>query len=308
MPKELFPVPIVFIIFNRPDLALRTFIEIAKIKPYKLLVIGDGPRLNVAGEEAKVLEARAILERVDWECEVLSNFSKDNLGCRSRVASGLDWVFGLVDEAIILEDDCLPSPSFFLFCKEMLQKYRYHFEIGMISGSNFQRGNCRGNGDYYFSKYMHIWGWATWSNRWRDFYDIDMNAWPAFKDSKDFLNIASSESNKRYWRRIFEKVYQGKINTWDYQWLFTNWLHKRLSIIPNQNLISNIGFGDDATHTKIESHLSNLSLGSLTFPLIHPNKIEANLIADQFTEKNDYSRTMFDLFKMIVKKLQKIFA
>ncbi len=307
MAKALFPVPIAFIVFNRPDVTLRTFSEIAKIKPAKLLVIGDGPRSNVPGEEKRVRDTRAILDQVDWDCEVLTNFSEENLGCKKRVSSGLDWVFALVDEAIILEDDCLPTPSFFLFCQEMLEKYRNYPEVGMISGANFQRGISRGDGDYYFSKYMHIWGWATWRNRWRNFYDVDMKAWPTFRESKDFLLTTSNATNKRYWKRIFEKVYRGKINTWDYQWLFANWLHKRISIIPNANLISNIGFGEAATHTKIESQLSNLPVQDLIFPLKHPNSIEVNVAADQFTEKHDYSRTPLDLLRKAVKKSLGIF-
>ena len=130
MPEELFPIPVVFIIFNRPDVALRTFSEIAKVKPKKLLVIGDGPRSNVPGEEVKVLEARSIIDKVDWNCEVLTNFSAENLGCKRRVASGLDWVFGLVEEAIILEDDCLPNQSFFYSAKKCLRSIVMTLKLG----------------------------------------------------------------------------------------------------------------------------------------------------------------------------------
>jgi hypothetical protein len=307
MLKELFPVPVVFIIFNRPDEALRTFSEIAKIKPSKLLIIGDGPRRNVPGEEAKVLEARAIIDSVDWDCEVLTHFSEENLGCKHRVASGLDWAFGLVEEAIILEDDCLPSHSFFLFCREMLEKYRNHSEVGMIAGINFQKGARRGNADYYFSKYMHIWGWATWSNRWRNYYDVQMKDWPTFRDSKEFLNITSSLSNRNFWVNIFDKVYRGEIGTWDYQWVFVNWLHKRFCIIPNINLISNIGFGQGATHTKVENALSNLPAHEMSFPLKHPDLVEVNVQADEFTEKNYFSFSVLDLLKKVVNKLLRVF-
>lgn len=307
MGDDLFPIPVAFIIFNRPDVTLRTFSEIAKIKPAKLLVIGDGPRSSIPEEKKKVLDTRAILAQVDWDCEVLTNFSEENLGCKKRVSSGLDWVFGLVDEAIILEDDCLPAPSFFQFCQEMLDKYRDHAEVGMISGANFQRGIARGDGDYYFSKYAHIWGWATWSNRWRNIYDVDMRVWPTFKSSKDFLEVTSGLSNKRYWERIFEKVYRGQINTWDYQWLFANWLHKRISIIPNANLISNIGFGQGATHTMVENELSNLPAQEISFPLKHPDSVEVNILADQFTEQYYFSSGIIDLLKKIPNKLQKVF-
>lgn len=307
MAEDIFSVPIAFIIFNRPEVTLRTFSEIAKIKPEKLLVIGDGPRKGVPGEDERVQEARAIIERVDWNCDVITNYSEVNMGCKRRVSTGLDWVFSQVNEAIILEDDCLPNHSFFMFSKEMLEKYRNCPEIGMISGANFQKGNKRGDGDYYFSKYTHIWGWATWSDRWRNAYDVDMLAWPSFRTSKDFLDITNSASNKRYWEVMFEKVYRGKIDTWDYQWLFANWLQKRRSIIPNSNLISNIGFGREATHTKIESKISGLPIQEIAFPLKHPNSIEVNVIADQFTERNDYATGIFILLKKVINRLQWIF-
>lgn len=307
MAEDLFPVPVAFIVFNRPDVALRTFSEIAKMKPAKLLVIGDGPRSNLPGEERKVLDTRAILEQVDWDCEVLTNFSEKNLGCKKRVSSGLDWVFGLVDEAIVLEDDCVPSRSFFLFCQEMLEKYRNQSQVGMISGINFQQGERRGSGDYYFSKYMHIWGWATWSNRWRGYYDVDMRDWPKFRNSNEFSELASSGSNKRYWEKIFEKVYQGRIDTWDYQWVFANWMRKRLCIIPNVNLISNIGFGQGATHTKVENELSNLPAQEISFPLRYPDLIEANVLADQFTEQQYFSSGISDLLKKVITKLGGVF-
>jgi len=302
MAEDLFSVPVVLIIFNRPEVTLRTFSEIARIKPRKLLVIGDGARKGVPGEDKRVLEARKIISRVDWNCEVVTNFSEENLGCKRRVSTGLDWVFSLVKEAIILEDDCLPNHSFFIFCQEMLEKYRSYPEVGMISGVNFQKGNRRGDGDYYFSKYMHIWGWATWSDRWQNSYDVNMRSWPSFRKSKDFLEITKSPSNKRYWEAIFEKVYRGKIDTWDYQWLFANWLHKRCSIIPNSNLISNIGFGAGATHTKIETLLSNVPFQDLAFPLTHPNLVKVDEFADLFTAKNYFSMSVFDLLKKVVKK------
>lgn len=302
MTEVLFPVPIVFIVFNRPEVTLRTFSEIARIKPKKLLLIADGPRKSVIGEDKRVLETRAIISKIDWNCEVVTNFSDENLGCKRRVSSGLDWAFNLVNEAIILEDDCLPNQSFFIFCQEMLEKYRSYPEVGMISGVNFQKGRRRGDGDYYFSKYMHIWGWATWSDRWNNSYDVDMRTWPSFKKSKDFMEITKNKAIKRYWESIFEKVYRGKMDTWDYQWLFANWLHKRCSVIPNSNLISNIGFGDGATHTKIESVISSLPVQEIMFPIKHPNVIEVNVIADQLTEKNYFSMGFFNLLKKVANK------
>lgn len=302
MAEDLFSVPIAFIIFNRPEVTLRIFSEIAKIKPKKLLVIGDGQRKGVPGEDIRVQETRAIIESVDWNCEVITNYSEINMGCKRRVSTGLDWVFSQVNEAIILEDDCLPNHSFFMFSQEMLEKYRSCPEIGMIAGINFQKGVQRGDADYYFSKYMHIWGWATWSDRWRNCYDVDIKEWPEFSKSSEYAALTASPENGRYWSNIFNRVYRGEIDTWDYQWAFANWLHNRICIIPNFNLISNIGFGAGATHTKIENPLSNLPVINITFPLKHPDCIKINLEADRFTEMNYFSE---NILRKMVKFLQK---
>lgn len=167
--------PVAFFIFNRPVLTEIVFEAIAKAKPKKLLVVADGPRF--AEEEEKCQKARAaVIDKINWECEVLTNFSDRNQGCKYRVSSGLDWVFSEVEEAIILEDDCLPAPSFFRFCETLLARYRDDERVMTISGDNFQLGNSRTEYSYYFSKYTHIWGWASWRRAWQH-YDVDMKSW-----------------------------------------------------------------------------------------------------------------------------------
>ena len=143
--------PVCFIIFNRPDVTERVFQVIRQAKPPKLLVVADGARANKIGEQEKCLATRAIIHQVDWNCEVLTNYSDVNLGCRKRIYTGLDWVFSQVEEAIILEDDCLPDPSFFRFCEELLEEYRHNTKIMLVSGQNLQFGQKRRNYSYYFS-------------------------------------------------------------------------------------------------------------------------------------------------------------
>lgn len=276
--------PVAFIIFNRPDTTERVFSEIAKTKPPKLLVVSDGPRANRPGEAEKVSTARAIIKRVDWECEVLTNFSEVNLGCKRRVSSGLDWVFEQVEEAIILEDDCLPDPTFFRFCQELLERYRHDQRIGMISGDNFQFGNRRNNDSYYFSKYVHIWGWASWRDRWVGSYDVSMAKWPRIRDEGWLADMVGNTREAAYWQKIFERVYRGEIDTWDYQWGFANLVEGRMSILPAVNMISNIGFDENATHTTSNSDLANLARNPMGFPLMHPLGVFKNIQADQFTE------------------------
>lgn len=284
--------PVAFIIFNRPDTTARVFAEIAKAKPPKLLVVADGARANKQGEAEKVAATRAIIDKVDWPCEVLINYSDINLGCKNRVSSGIDWVFEQVPEAIILEDDCLPDPSFFRFCEEMLVKYRDDQRIGMISGDNFQFGCKRGEASYYFSRFTHIWGWASWRRAWQ-FSDKNIAIWIEFRDNYWQLSSVSSKAEFDYWTKTFQTVYDSKIDTcWDYQWTLVNWSQSMMTILPNTNLISNIGFGADATHTHGASIYANLKTTAIDFPLIHPKAVISHHKADAFTAKGMFTTSL----------------
>lgn len=278
--------PVAFIIFNRPDTTERVFEKIRQSKPPKLLIVADGPRGDRPGEVNKCASARAVIERVDWDCEVLKNYSNVNMGCKQRVSSGLNWVFDTVEEAIILEDDCLPHPTFFRFCEELLEKYRYDERIGMISGDNFQFGRKRTIYSYYFSHFNHIWGWASWRRAWQE-YDINMKLWPKINEGEWLLDILGDKITVKSWKQIFESVYQGKIDTWDYQWTFACWMNNFLTLLPSVNLISNIGFGIASTFT-IDNNdkRANLSIQEMHFPLYHPPYIIRDTKADKFTYRN----------------------
>lgn len=288
--------PVALLVFNRPELTAQVFAAIREARPPRLLVVADGPRPGRQDDLVKCAEVRRIVEQVDWSCEVLQNYSLENMGCRMRVSSGLDWVFGQVEEAIILEDDCLPEASFFRFCQELLEYYRDDKRIGMVSGDNFQ-GGVRYTGDsYYFSKYYHVWGWATWKNRWTGYYDADMKKWPAVRNSSWLSNVLGTKSESLAWKKKFEKVFSGKIDTWDYQWVFTNWLQGRLCILPSLNLISNIGFTADATHTKVSNSLDNIERYVMPFPLKHPQIVTINTIADR---KSQHVSTGSSFFRFV---------
>jgi hypothetical protein len=266
--------PVVFLIFNRPETTRKVFAEIAKAKPSKLLVVADGSRPNCFGEAEKCAETRSIIERVDWDCEVLTNYSEVNLGCKSRIASGLDWVFSIVEEAIILEDDCLPNETFFRFCEELLKRYRDDERIMSISGTNQRFDKLRTQDSYYFSRYNHIWGWATWRRAWQ-YYDSQMRLWPRIKEEGWLKDIFKEPRLVKFWEKNFESAYAETWNTWDWQWLFACWVQSGLSILPRVNLISNIGFGENATTTMdINSKLAQaakLPVRPMDFPLQHPS-------------------------------------
>ena len=283
--------PVCFIIFNRPDVTEQVFQKIRQAQPPKLLVIADGARANKAGEEEKCAATRAIINQVDWECEVLTNYSDINLGCRKRIYSGLDWVFSQVEEAIILEDDCLPHPSFFRYCEELLENYRHNSRIMLVSGQNLQFGQKTRSYSYYFSRYNHCWGWATWKRAWQ-YYDDTMALWPQVRDENWLFDILQDEQAFRYWSATFQGMYEG-FDTWDYPWLFACYINQGLSVLPNINLVSNIGFGKEGTHaTDSNSILSNIPVEEIQFPLKHPPFIIRDILADNFTERTFYSGTL----------------
>lgn len=285
--------PIAFIIFNRPDLTARVFESIRKARPKKILIIADGPRTQKQGEAEACEKTRAIVESVDWPCEVLKNYSDVNLGCRQRVTSGLSWVFEQVEEAIILEDDCLPDPSFFPFCEELLNRYRNEPQVWSISGDNLQFLKKRTKDSYYFSQFPHIWGWATWRRVWKQ-YDAAISKWPEYSKSPEFRARFSSQAARDFWSTNFENIRHNRVDTWDYQFTFASFFANALHCIPSNNLISNIGFRNDATHTLSENTpLANLPVSAVTFPLQHPSNIEQNQKADHFVQTRLYSRSLW---------------
>jgi len=273
--------PVALIIFNRPDKTKKVFEQIRNAKPSKLLIIADGARSNVAGEDKLCKEVKSIVENVDWDCTVFKDYATENLGCKDRPTTGLKWVFEHTDKAIILEDDCLPHPSFFQYCQKLLEHYEDDERVNIISGSNFFSELSDKKESYYFSIFHHFWGWATWKRSWEN-YDIEMINWPKLKAKHYIEGIVKHKQSAKYWETLFDEVYTNKLsNAWDYQWIYSSWINYGVAIIPSNNLISNIGFGEDATHTKDPGNIrSNVRAEGIEFPLIHPAKVERNVGAD----------------------------
>jgi hypothetical protein len=296
--------PVVFIIFNRPDTTRRVFEEIRKAKPKKLYIIADGPRDNNTEDDELCEYTREVVEKVDWDCVVHKNYSKINLGTRARPSSGLEWVFSKTDDAIILEDDCLPHPFFFAYCQNLLEHHRNNHNVNMISGSNFISKYSNKNYSYYFSVFHHFWGWATWKRSW-ELFDLEMKSWPELKRSKLLYQIIPDNKSAKYWETLFDEVYTGKINSsWDYQWYYSSWKNKNLAIIPSVNLISNIGFGQEATHTKNPNHIrANIQLEDIQFPLIHPPRVQSDVKADMIEAKKLFRFKGNEKIKRNVKKI-----
>ena len=266
--KENFNTPILFLIFNRPDVTQKVFDVIRKVKPKKIFIAADGPRLNKKGEYNKCLETRKIVDQIDWACEVKTLFRDKNLGCKVAVSSAITWFFDNVSEGIILEDDCLPNESFFRYCEYLLNKYRNDEKVFMISGDNFLPESLKIKESYYFTNFPHIWGWASWKRAWSK-YDMGMNKLDDFIKNNKIEYFIDNKHTRNYFLERFKDVKLNLINTWDYQWVYTIWNNNGLSIAPNYNLVSNIGFGNESTNTSNENCIfSKTKTQELQFPII----------------------------------------
>lgn len=278
-----FDIPILFLIFNRPHTTKEVFNEIARVKPSRLYLASDGPRSERPYEAEIVKSIRDyVIENINWECEVLTRFNDQNLGCKVAVSSAIDWFFSNEEEGIILEDDCLPSPTFFRFCEENLKKYKADKRVWHISGGNFNEGWLRNPQEsYYFGGiYGSIWGWATWADRWHH-YDVKMESYGQYLKGqiteKDIYDGSEAVADRL---KIIKKSFYG-YDTWDFQWVWARWINSGLTINPARNLVKNIGFGEDATHTKLIDRKALLNADDMTFPLKHPKFV----IRDAKTEK-----------------------
>jgi hypothetical protein len=278
--------PVAFIIFKRPDTTQKVLEVIRQAKPSKLFVIADGPRHDHKCEVEKCAATRAIIDQVDWDCEVLKNYSPTNLGCGQRVSSGLDWVFENVEEAIILEDDCIPHPSFFPFCEELLEFYKHDERIMSIGGLSIPYKKNQAEYSYHFSLYPRIWGWATWRRAWK-YFDLDMKLWTEFRNENLLAFLFKDNRTVNHWTKIFQNAYDKSKNIWGYQWTFACWFQNGLTILPSVNLVRNIGFGEDATNTiSLDQSRSHLPLEKINFPLRHPPFIIRDTPSEEWLQNN----------------------
>ena len=239
--KQKLKTAVLFLVFNRIDTTKQSFEEIRKVRPPMLYIAADGSRKDMDGEVAIVKEVRDyVLNNIDWPCEVKTLFRDVNLGCGRAVSEAITWFFENEEMGIILEDDCVPSQSFFYFCEMLLGKYKDDQRIMHIGGTNFQDGIIRGDGSYYFSKMYHHWGWAGWRRAWK-YFDFKMEHFPKFKELNEISNIWHDKETQNYFIKIFQDVYDGRVDTWDYQCYYAYYLQNGLAIIPNVNMVSNVG-------------------------------------------------------------------
>lgn len=278
--------PVLFVIFNRPETTERVFSAIRQYQPDVLYVAADGPREGRENEAQLCATTRAIVNEVDWECEVKTLFKDKNVGCGIGVSSAITWFFEHEEYGIILEDDCLPDASFFLYCEELLIRYKEDISVSQIAGASFLNNVIRGSGSYYFSHFSGIWGWATWRRSWENF-TFDLDDVDEMFESGKLDHVFQSKAEKSFWfKKLKKESLKLVYDTWDYQWLFNQWKNSTMGISPNCNLISNIGFDTASTHLFLKDSMRDPQVNRpIEFPLIHPSK-KIDSYADGYIYKN----------------------
>ena len=293
---------VLLVIFNRPDTTKEVLSALRANKPGRVYVSCDGPRPGNGTDPDRISRTIKTVEReLDWPCDIRYRILENNLGCKDGVSSAISWLFENEEDGIILEDDCVPGPDFLPYCAELLDRYKDVDRVGHIGGYNCQYGRRRGGASYYFSQYFHVWGWATWRRAWKG-YDPGIVDLDSFLAERSLEKLFSRPSIRSFWEDNFRAATQPEFNTWDYQWVYQNFMQDRLAVVPQANLIRNIGFGSGATHTGT-AKVRIPPLERLDFPLRHPSSIIPDREADDFTYRHELGMGRFHDLKHGIKKI-----
>jgi len=301
MSRILNDVPILFLVFNRPDTTKQVFERISEAKPKRLYVASDGSREGRDGEAQRVAEVRDIATNVDWDCEVITLFRSKNLGCEKAVGGAISWFFQHEEAGIILEDDCVVDLSWFDFASEALQNYRENPEVMSVSALSNLGPNYKPDQDYVFSKYPLCWGWASWRRAWEN-YDARMHDWPELRKGRWLAEFPHEGFLfESYWREIFDRVYSGQMNSWAYRWTYSCWKVGGYSIIPSENFVENIGFDANATHTGTDVYgFSKLKVGHIKPRISTRNEIAINPEVEKRIGKYQHGISLNNYFRRAI--------
>ena len=299
-----YSVPILLIAFNRPDHISKVLDALRHLQPQTIFVAADGPRLGHQTDAIRCSAVRRIVaEQIDWPCQIQTRFSPINLGCRTGVEQAIDWFFTEVEEGVILEDDVLPNQDFFWYCEELLARYRFDQRVGSISGNCFLPQETSLQESYCFSANPHSWGWATWRRAW-SCYDKGMLEWAGFRD-QGWPELIVGKKAAAYWRPLIDQVHRGVVDTWDLIWLYSCWKSGFLTCIPSVELVQNIGFGVDATHT-IDEESPLMPPGHLSQPLVHPLVMQPRRDFDDYILSGYLKRSLVQSFVVKFQKAKRM--
>lgn len=277
-------IPVLLLLYNRPEYTKKNIYSLEKIKPKKIFVFCDGPKNTEDVNLCK--ESINQIQKIKWKCVIKKKILKKNLGCKNAVSKAIDWFFKNNSKGIILEDDCIPNKSFFRFCEKMLNKYNKNSNIGCITGDNFLSKNFKFKENYYLSKYANCWGWATWRVKWK-LYKKDIKFWPKLKNSKSWNTNFLNSKERKYWNTIFDACFKNRVDSWAYPWTLCLWKNRQLTVTPSKNLVENIGLLSSRKNILIKNpqyRSRNLNITKLKF-----NKnLKLNQIADNYVFKNHF--------------------
>ncbi|MFG0306019.1 MAG: glycosyltransferase family A protein [Phycisphaerales bacterium JB040] len=298
--------PVAMIVFNRPDHTRAVVDALLDAGPDRVYVIADGPRPGHPTDADRCDRVRETVERLGERSELVRVYSDANLGCRERVVSGLDGVFAREERCVILEDDCVPHPSFFRFCAELLERYAADERVMSVSGDSLQNalGGMTFGADYFFTRYCHVWGWATWRRAWRHNAGI-LERWPRLKREGLLRERLDTLHERVFWTDWLDRCADGRLNTWDVPWTLAMWEAGGLSISPSKNLVRNIGMDAQGTHHTEDSELGNLPANEMRFPLRHPGSVERHAEADRWADRHLYSGSPRDRYKRLYRGWKK---
>ncbi|KAA1421461.1 glycosyltransferase family 2 protein [Nocardioides humilatus] len=297
-PFQPLQTPVVLIAFRRPDVTQRNLDVLRRVQPEQLFIVADGPRPGRPDEAEKCAEVRALIDQIDWPVKVERKFAERNLGLEANVELGLDWVFSQVDRAIVLEDDCIPDPSFFRYADELLTRYADEKRVWQIGGDTHLVPKEMFHGHSYgFSTWASVWGWATWADRWHDHrseFNRDhagaedrVDQTPRTADAQrthvavPHPDALVTEAARKHFTFVSTEP-DGDRYGWDHHWWVTIMSRQGLSIMPCVNLVEHDGYGEGATHTRAAK--DPVPADALEFPLQHPPTVELNEDAERELE------------------------
>lgn len=282
--EQAFTTPVLIITYKRLETTAKVLESLRAIRPTHIYVANNAPNPADPADVAKVQAVRDLFDKgVDWPCKIIKLYRTEHLSAKLSISGAISWFFSEVEEGIVLEDDCACDPSFFTLAQDCLDKYRNDERIWHISASNFQFGQRYGDASYYYSCFNHIWGWAGWRRAWQHF-DLELKAVPRAQHILNLKQLFERKEDRTYWLAIYDYIKSGNLDTWDYHWQFMLWHHRGLAVIPQANLVQNLGFGADATNSVDPNlALAHLPVEALTLPLVHPADVVPNAEADRRT-------------------------